>query len=762
MSAHPGGGFVREALTNGNGVAKRLIVALVLFSTVITGIITAIELWLDYRRDLAQIERSLQFIENSYLPTLTDSVWVADRQQVQTQIDGLLRLPDLEAITIRSGGQLRWSAGAVRSQRVQTRELLLRQEHRGQLLEIGRVEVVASIDDVLARLWDRLLTTLVSNAVKTALVALFLLLVFHHLVTRHLVHLGAFVGGLDPTRPGGEQLRLQRPDGGRWRPDVLDKLAGAVNAWSSSLHAAVGELRRSDDRLRALTRETPAFIYEIDAEGRIAFANRTLPGLTRAQVEGTRLVDWFPAELQPRIQQALDRSFADGQAQTLDYRLSDPGGRPHDYLAATSPLKVDGVVRSVAWTALDISQQRAAEEALRELNASLEARVLARTDELGLALRRAEDASRAKSEFLSRMSHELRTPMNAILGFAQIIEMSDPTPQQAQWAGQIRRAGQHLLQMIDDLLDLARIEVGRLSVRLEAIDPATVVAEAVDIVRPMIAAQGLQLSVDTTAAAPVRADLLRLRQVLVNFLSNAAKYNRAGGAVGVRIEARGESLRIAVTDTGRGIEAAAIERLFSPFERLGAEQDGIAGTGIGLALCRQLADLMHAGMGVDSRVGEGSTFWIELPRVAAAGSAVPAALPPPSAPARATAEVLYVEDDPANAELMAALLARQGFVRLRIAHDGAAGLALAAAQRPDLVLTDLQMPGMDGFEVLARLRADPRLAGVPVVAVSAAALAADRERAVAAGFDRFLTKPLDLQQLLAVLHELLDGAPAAR
>jgi PAS domain S-box-containing protein len=762
LSVHKPGGFVREALTNGNGVAKRLIVALVLFSSVITGVITAAELWLDYRRDVAQIERSLQFIESSYLPTLTDSVWVADREQVQTQIDGLLRLPDLEAIAIRSEGRVRWSAGTMRSQRVQTREFVLRHQHRGQSLEIGRVEVVASIDNVLARLWDRLLTTLVSNAVKTLLVALFMLLAFHHLVTRHLVHLGAFVSGLDPARPQGERIELLRAAGGRWRPDVLDKLAGAINALSTTLHTAVGALRRSDERLSALTRETAAYIYEIDADGRITFANRTYPGLTRAQVEGTRLADWFPPELQPRIQAALHRAFADGQAQTLDYRLNDPAGQPLDFLAGVSPIRVGGAVRSLAWTAVDISRQRAAEEALRELNASLEARVAARTEELGQALRQAEQASRAKSEFLSRMSHELRTPMNAILGFAQIIAMSDPSPRQAAWAGQIRRAGDHLLAMIDDLLDLARIEVGKLSIRLETIDPARAVHEAVDIVQPMIAAQDLHLNVDTADAGPVRADLLRLRQVLVNFLSNAAKYNRPGGTVGVRILAHGDALRIAVTDTGRGIDPGAIERLFSPFERLGAEQGGIAGTGIGLALCRQLADLMHAGIGVDSRVGEGSTFWIDLPRAASAAPVPPSALPEPAVWTSAPADLLYIEDDPANAELVAEFLARHSFVRLRVAHDGATGLALAAAQPPDLVLTDLEMPGLDGFQVLERLRADPRLAGVPVVALSAAALSADRERVAAAGFDRFLSKPLDLQRLLAVLHELLGSAHAAR
>jgi PAS domain S-box-containing protein len=757
------GSFLRHALFNGNGVAKKLIVALVLFSSLITAVITAIELYARYRQDLGQIDRSLTFIGQSYLPSLTDSVWVADNEQVQTQLDGLLRLPDIEYIGINVDGQTRWWAGKSVSQRQRTAEVALVRQHRGQPLTIGTVQVVGSIDNVVARLWDQLLATLISNAVKTLLVAGFMLLVFQYLVTRHLTRLAGFVRRIDPAAPQGEQLQFDRAPTGRWRPDILDAVMTSINGLSRSLHGAHEELRLSDERLRVLTRETTAFIYELDRDGRILFANRTDPAVARGQVEGTLLTDWFPAELKAGIAQVVERSFTEAQPQRLEYTIPDPAGRDRTYTGAIVPIARDNVIASAALTAMDISDQKAAEQAIRQLNSSLEARVRERTAELQQAMERAENASRAKSEFLSRMSHELRTPMNAILGFAQIIEMSAPSPQQLKWAGEIRHAGDHLLQMIEDLLDLARIEVGKIVVRIEPLDLATVVAESVALVQPMIDARGLRLIQEGGAIqGQVMCDRLRLRQVLVNLLSNAAKYNRDQGTITIRCERRAERVRLSIADNGAGIAPERLAKLFQPFERLGAELGKIEGTGIGLALSKQLTDLMKVELGVDSRLGIGSVFWIDLP---AADADAPQASGPTAAP-RPTAEVafdvLYVEDNRSNIEVIAAFLAQHPDIRLRAAGDGPEGLALARERRPDIVLLDIHLPGMDGYQVLEQLRADPRLKSIPVVALSADAMPHDVQRGLAAGFDRYIAKPVDLNQLLVVLHGLLrDGATRA-
>jgi PAS domain S-box-containing protein len=750
-------GFLRDALFNGNGVAKRLIVALVLFSSLITALITAAELVADYRRDLDQIDQSIAFIGKSYLPSLTDSVWVSDRQQVQTQLDGLLRLPDIEYLGIRVDGQTRWSSGKVVSQRQVTAEVPLVREHRGQALTIGTVEVVASVDRVLARLWDRLLVTLLSNAIKTLLVAGFMLLVFQYLVTRHLTRLAAFVRGIDPNAPRGEQVQLDRPSTGRWHPDILDAVTSSINGLSRSLHAAFEELHQSDERLLALTRETTAFIYELDRDGRITFANRTYPGLTRAQVEGTPLIDWFPPELRPRVEHAVVRVFAEAGPQRLEYSIPDPAGQAHAYVATIAPIHANGAVIRAALTSVDISEQKAAEQAIRELNVNLEIRVRERTAELQQAMERAESASRAKSEFLSRMSHELRTPMNAILGFAQLIEMSDPPPKMLKWAAEIRRAGDHLLQMIEDLLDLARIEVGRIAIRREPLDLAPVVAEAAAIVLPLITERALRLidECPTGAEWQVLADRLRLRQVLVNLLSNAAKYNREHGTITVRCERRADRIRLSVSDTGMGIAPERLARLFQPFERLGAELGEVEGTGIGLALSKQLADLMGATLGADTSVGAGSVFWIELPRADSRAAGAPASISA-AAPERDMAfDLLYVEDQASNIDVISAFLARYPNVHLQSARTGAAGLDLARARRPDVVLLDIHLPGMDGYQVLQQLRADRQLRDVPVIALSADAMPHDVQRGLAAGFDRYITKPVDLNGLLDALNALL-------
>ena len=352
------GGFLREALFNGNGVAKKLIVALVLFSTLITTLATAIELYTDYRREMREIGRSMEFTDKSYLPTLTDSVWVADREQIQTQLDGLLRLPDIEYIGISVDGKTRWSAGNVRSERKLASEVPLIREQRGRSLTIGTVQVVASIDNVVGRLWDRVLVTVVSNGLKTLLVSGFMLLVFQYLVTRHLTRLSAFVRRIDPAAPKGEQLQFDRPASGLWRPDMLDAVSSSINGLSRSLRDAHEGLRESGERLHALTRETTAFIYEIDRDGRIVFANRAFPGLTCAPAEGGLLIDAFPPELKQRMAQAVERTFADAQAHRLEYTIADPAGPARTYIAAVTPISRDSRVASVALTSVDISDQK--------------------------------------------------------------------------------------------------------------------------------------------------------------------------------------------------------------------------------------------------------------------------------------------------------------------------------------------------------------------------------------------------------------------
>ena len=379
-------------------------------------------------------------------------------------------------------------------------------------------------------------------------------------------------------------------------------------------------------------------------------------------------------------------------------------------------------------------------------------------------------ANRAKSEFLSSMSHELRTPMNAILGFAQLLQTEPQTPlseHQQRFVGQILKAGAHLLELIDQVLDLARIEAGKLTLSLEPVRLAALLDEVLPLVQHLATGKGIATLEVEVGPTVVLADYGRLKQLLLNLLSNAIKYNRPGGQIGVRADAGASGrTRIAVTDTGPGIAPERQAELFQPFARLGAEDSGIEGTGIGLALSRRLAEAMDGSIGVTSTVGVGSTFWIELPAAAAPDTAStpdlgaaprqPAAGAPGTAPPLRT--ILYVEDNPANVLLMEELVKRLPATRLITAHTAELGLALAARERPDLVLLDINLPGVDGFDALARLQADPATARLPVMALTAKAMPNAIERGLAAGFRAWHTKPIRIDALTRSIEEALEEA----
>jgi CheY-like chemotaxis protein len=404
---------------------------------------------------------------------------------------------------------------------------------------------------------------------------------------------------------------------------------------------------------------------------------------------------------------------------------------------------------------------------LRETHRELEQRVAERTAELVRARDDAESASRAKSEFLSSMSHELRTPMNAILGFAQLLA-SDPAQaalaQQHGYVREILRAGEHLMELINEVLDLARIEAGKLQLSLEPVNVPALVGECLTLLQPLAAEARVRL-VEVPAAAGaahVGADRTRLKQVLLNLVSNAIKYNREGGSVHVACARDGEAVRVSVSDTGPGLSAEQRSRLFQAFDRLGADQAAIEGTGIGLALSKRLVELMQGTIGVASEVGAGSTFWVRLDAAEPPGlGAVAVPLPLPVAPAPPARErtILYIEDNPVNALLMEAMIARQPGLRLLAAPLPALGLDLARTAQPDLILLDIQMPQMDGYEALRRLRAAEATRAIPVIAVTANALPGDVERGRAAGFVDYLVKPLDLAAVLAAVNRALGTAP---
>ncbi len=483
-------------------------------------------------------------------------------------------------------------------------------------------------------------------------------------------------------------------------------------------------------------------ICTIDESGRFVTMNEaseTLWGFSRSELIGRRYMELVHPDDHAATEKAAANILETGKVSDFVNRY----------------IRKDGTIVSVLWSASwspgkkmlfcvahDVTERARIEAALRDAKVE------------------ADRANHAKSEFLSRMSHELRTPLNAILGFGQLLERQNPTAQQRARVDHIMSAGRHLLNLINEVLDISRIEAGHLQLSVEPVAVAEVLDEALDLMRPLAADRAMQLQVDAQVEKDlhVLADRQRLKQVLLNLLTNAVKYTAVGGRVEVTVQQSGSTAtRVVVTDTGAGIATEKLGRLFTPFDRLDVEPSGVEGTGLGLALCQRLMHAMGGDIGVDSTVGKGSAFWIELPAVESPLKALPRnrTLAVDDASTAESGKILYIEDNLSNLTLVEQMLAEQPHLELLTAMQGGLGLELARQHAPDLILLDLHLPDLRGHEVLKRLRADALTRDIPVVVISADATAGQIQRLMAAGARSYLTKPLDIGEFFRVIDETM-------
>ncbi len=569
------------------------------------------------------------------------------------------------------------------------------------------------------------------------------------------------------------ELTYFRKDGSRFPAvvsvtalrDAHDMIIGylLIGTDNTARKQVEAEQKKLDQRLRdhqfytrSLFESNIDALVTSDPAGIITDVNKqmeALTGCTRDELIGAPFKKYFTDP--ERAENAIKRVLSEKKVTNFELTARSRNGKETVVsYNVTTFYDRDRILQGVFAAARDVTELKRFEQTLQKTNAELE---IAKTG--------AEKANLAKSEFLSSMSHELRSPLNAILGFAQLMELDRPAPkpEQKDRIDQILNAGWHLLSLINEILDLAKIESGQVPLSMEPVSLAEMMLECQSMTDPIARKYGIEMIFPLFEPLYfVSADRTRLKQVLINLLSNAIKYNLKSGKVEASFaQISPGRMRISIRDTGAGLSAEELSQLFKPFQRLGQEAGGVEGTGIGLVVARQLVELMGGKIGVDSKVGEGSIFWFELNEVAPpvvnlSGDTNSPVSQLGSLNPKRKQTLLYVEDNPTNMKLVEMIISRYPQIQLLKALDGYSGIAMAQNNLPDVILMDINLPGLSGLEVLKTLKADPKTSYIPVVALSANAMSSDIKKGMLAGFFRYLTKPIVVIEFMDTLNTAFE------